>query len=757
MRIILYFICGWSIVHIRKVRIQNFRSLLDLEVDLENYLSIVVGKNNSGKTSLLLAMERFLEGGTTVRFELDDFNIEFQKRLENLLDEIVLPPEPYAFLGMSLRLFIEYADTDDLGNVGDKVIMDLDPDNHQIVLDFLYHLPAENLAALIRDFKAHKAKKAAENKAAKSASEYLRSELRRHFKLARRSVQFDQATSSVLEDNYVDLIKEHVRVEDIVSFKRINARRSVSNKDSERGLSLMSAKIYQAMDSDAQDGDVIESFKEALSDTDGQLNTIYDNLFKEVIEDVRQFGGIKEGDTQLKVMSSLKHYEMLGENTTVMYGQGAELHVLPESYNGLGYLNLISIIFEIKILLNEFKRGSHSKPADINLLFIEEPEAHTHPQMQAVFIKNIKRLVGRSIKNGQGVERPLQTLLSTHSSHIVAEFEFDDIKYFRKIDGRTRSNNLKDLQALYATTGFPGHYKFLKQYLTLNRSQLFFADKAILVEGDTERILLPAMMRKLDQSNEAASWVAGEIAPLALLSQNISIIEVGAHSQIYEIFLDFIGVKTLIVTDIDSAKDELDFKDGNPVLNQAGEQTSTRKAHPIEGATHTGNFALQFYFGKGPELDYYLTLDALGKTVRKDAANGWGAHVDGQLMCAFQIKENAPDGTEYHARSFEDAFFHVNRAFVAASTPQVPRVSMGFPSLVKKHLTAYLGGGSSYDMADKGISKKPSFAIEILLNSATTTSTQTRPDGIQKTFEHEFHNWNTPRYIEEGLEWIKRN
>lgn len=44
---------------------------------------------------------------------------------------------------MSLRLFIEYADTDNLGNVGDKVIMDLDPDNHQIVLDFLYHLPAE--------------------------------------------------------------------------------------------------------------------------------------------------------------------------------------------------------------------------------------------------------------------------------------------------------------------------------------------------------------------------------------------------------------------------------------------------------------------------------------------------------------------------------------------------------------------------------------------------------------------------------------
>lgn len=96
-----------------------------------------------------------------------------------------------------------------------------------------------------------------------------------------------------------------------------------------------------------------------------------------------------------------------------MYGHGVELPVLPESHNGLGYLNLISIIFEIKILLNEFKRGTAPRPADINLLFIEEPKAHTHPQMQAIFIKNIKILVGRSIRNADGIGRPLQTILST--------------------------------------------------------------------------------------------------------------------------------------------------------------------------------------------------------------------------------------------------------------------------------------------------------------------------------------------------------
>jgi predicted ATP-dependent endonuclease of OLD family len=360
--------------------------LRNLEVDLEEYLSIIVGKNNSGKTSLLLVLERFLGGNGNARFELDDFNIEFQKSLGDIIDGKVQPTDPTAICGISLRLFIEYGVDDDLANVGNRVIMDLDPENRTIVLDFHYHLAQENLAAMQRDFIAHKAKKGAK---AGSATDYLRDEHRRYFKNARRSVQFDHLTRSVVEDNYVDLIKENIPIDDIISFKRINARRSVSNRDSDRGLSTMSAKIYKAMSADSGDEEVFETFKDALKETDGQLDKIYANLFDEVIEDVRQFGGIREGDTQIKIKSALQHREMLEENTTVMYGHGHELPILPESHNGLGYLNLISIIFEIKILLNEFKRGSAPRPADINLLFIEEPEAHTHPQMQAVFIKNI--------------------------------------------------------------------------------------------------------------------------------------------------------------------------------------------------------------------------------------------------------------------------------------------------------------------------------------------------------------------------------
>ncbi|MCZ7936359.1 ATP-dependent nuclease [Agrobacterium salinitolerans] len=740
-----------------KIYIKNFRSLKNLQVDLEEYLSIIVGKNNSGKTSLLLALERFLATSGLPRFDFDDFNTDFQQHLIDLLEEKVQPDAPFPFCGISLRLFIQYDDHDDLANVGNAVIMDLDPENRWIILDFLYQLSPENLSSIKRAFQEHKDKKLKDGKKAKDARKFLREEQGKYFKPARRSVRFDHITGTVQEDDYVDLLNEAVRFDDIISFKRINARRSVSNKESDRSLSAMSAKIYNAMASDAGDEEVFETFKEALSNTDDQLDGIYADLFKGVISDVRSFGGIKEGDTEIKIRSTLQHRDLLQENTTVMYGQGLDL-TLPENYNGLGYLNLISIIFEIKIILNEFKRGQKPRPADINLLFIEEPEAHTHPQMQAIFIANIKRLVGRAISNADGISRPLQTILSTHSSHIVAESDFNDIKYFKRVDGYTQSRSLKELDDLYKSAGKGGHYAFLKQYLTLNRSQLFFADKAILVEGDTERILLPAMMRKIDQADAAKAYDDGILPPLALLSQNISVIEVGAHSQIYEIFLQFIGVKTLIITDIDSAKEALEFDElGVPVMNKQGEQKKTVRAHEIENATHTTNAALRFFHGVGPDISYFLGLNFEQKAVWKDPETGkWGPKVEGQVLCAYQISEKDGDGNEYHARSFEDAFFHLNRVFISNSTTEEPGIQKaGFPSLVEKHLKKYLAGGSSFEMAENGITRKPSFAIEILLNSATSTAKVASPLGPPKEFSFEYHNWNIPGYIEEGLRWIK--
>jgi len=75
-----------------------------------------------------------------------------------------------------------------------------------------------------------------------------------------------------------------------------------------------------------------------------------------------------------------------------------------------------------------------NEPADINLIYIEEPESHTHPQLQYIFIKNIKDLLKEhndELKES-GDFSCIQTLITTHSSHIVSDCNFDDLIYFKR-------------------------------------------------------------------------------------------------------------------------------------------------------------------------------------------------------------------------------------------------------------------------------------------------------------------------------------
>lgn len=59
--------------------------------------------------------------------------------------------------------------------------------------------------------------------------------------------------------------------------------------------------------------------------------------------------------------------------------------------------------------------------------------------------------------------------------------------------------------------------KFLLKYLTLTRADLYFADKAILVEGASERVFVPAAEEKL----------AARKPDTALLHQYVTLMEVG--------------------------------------------------------------------------------------------------------------------------------------------------------------------------------------------------------------------------------------
>lgn len=724
---------------VSKIKVSNYRLLKSLELDMEDDLSLIIGKNNCGKTSLLSILDKFIgKKAATPSFAYDDFNIDFQKKLEEIYttdkyQEIIAEFESvegnkWKNIGLSLKLFIEYTENDSLANIS-KLMMDLDPDNRTVVLLFEYVLDEDNFKKIKVDFLEYKSKKEKEMEEDEDSNtpdveikkrgslfcQFMKRNSKNYFKTFKKSIAFDTTSKQEDEAEFIDVINEKILLSPVINFNIIPANREISNKDSDRTLSILASEYYKRREESEQDSPEIKSFKDKLEETDTFLDGVYSGIFEKVVNKVELFGGIKKGDSIISIISTLQHRELLKGNTTVMYDHNEDSS-LPENYNGLGYLNLISIIFDIELLVNDFRRGNNinEEPADINLLFIEEPEAHTHPQMQYVFIKNIKNILKDASKgrDEQGAKKfNLQTLITSHSSHITSESKFDDIKYFFKVDKKNEiiAKNLKDLKAIYGDKEAE-YFKFLKQYLTLHRAELFFADKAIFIEGDTERILLPAMMKKIDQEDKDKGDKT-----LPLLSQNISIIEVGAYSHVFEKFFDFIGLKSLVITDIDSSKED---------------RTKCRVCDA--NAKLTTNASLSFFHNGMDKLDYFKKLLFDWKILRKKKGSNWVSNRKGKLLVIYQVEENT-----YHARSFEDAFFHLNRQLIIDNKPN-------FKSL--KNI-AYFDDTAkdSYDLASECVGKKPSLAMEILLNSKADTN------------NNEFSNWQIPAYIKEGLSWLKKD
>lgn len=683
-------------MRITKIEIKNFRLLRDFTIDLEENLSLVIGKNNTGKTSLLCLLEKFLKPSSG-NFSFDDFNLEFQKEIKSAFSSTY--ETSYEPLGISLNIHIEYFKEDDLSNLP---ILNLKVEENTIILAFEYLFRKENFISFRREFGEN-------NKLELDELGFLRKNLKQYFDKTIKAIDLK-------DKNNFTIITDKEKIKKIINFQAISAKRGVANEagDSGKRNKILSKLAYDYFENVDDSGEEYRwKLQKTLIDTDKQLTIAYKDTFRKVTDSIKRFS---YDESEVSIKSSLEELNILRENTSVVYKENAS--VLPEDYNGLGYMNLFAIIFYIHIICDEFKKihKKEEEPANINLLFIEEPEAHTHPQMQYVFIQNIKKL----LEEEKETLNNLQVVITTHSAHITSQSSFNDIKYLLRTDINTViAKNLKDLENKYSFDETEKrNFQFLKQYLTLHKSELFFSDKIIFIEGDTERILLPAMMKKID--NDHAETTGYQ----PLLSQNISTVDVGTNSKIFEKFLEFLGIKTLVITDLDSVKNieqkdktsgEIEKnKDGTPKTKQVG-------CNVIEG-TETSNDSLIFFLRK-KILKELIGLSEEGKILARESDN-WVQDENGQIYIAYQTEEN-----EYHARSFEDSFFALNLEFIRSNKDN-------FNSLKNKDKLDQ-SHPDFYDIADNCVKKKPGFATEILFYS-----------------DEAFTNWKVPEYITKGLLWL---
>lgn len=675
---------------IKKIYVQNYRLLKDFSLELKNDLSLIVGKNNCGKTSVLSVLEKIFNKSSSNTLTWEDISLSHRKEIYEKVKLVsdISEKDWEPILGINLQIWIQYSEIDSYQNI-QTFMMDLNPDNNFIILEFTYIIPIQELRDLnlqVSDFIDDFSK----------FESFMKKNMSKFFKMQIYSLGYDPLTQKVTEEKS-DLL-EMKDVCKLIKVRGISASREVSNKENNHSLSKTSNRFYKLNNGEDIDSNAINLLQSAILKADETLTKAYsgddsnEGIFTPVFERVKRFGG-NDSEAELAIHSSLSEKDILSNNTTLYYKHDDSL--LPETYNGLGYLNLYGIIFEIETVMADIKK----EPADINLVYIEEPESHTHPQLQYIFIKNIKDLLKEHDDElkARGDTSGIQTLITTHSSHIVSDCNFDDLIYFKRDNGTAVSKAFNSLKEEYGDEQLG--YKFVKQYLTLNSSELFFADKVICVEGDTERILIPTMMQKVDIANPINQ--ASNTMPL--LSQNISIIETGAHSQVFRKLFDFLGIKVLIITDIDPAN-----KNENNRMNSCS----------AVDATSTTNTSIKSFFNiSGDEIFSIVTQKSFAEKITSDD----------RIRIAYQIPE---DANGYQPASFEDAFIGLNKEFIIKHKD----------GLIEFEALKNFDDGEIedfYEFARNKVNKKSAFASSLLY------------------FEDEENTWKVPNYISEGLLWLR--
>ena len=283
---------------IKRIIVKNFRLLKDFSIDLEDELSLIVGKNNVGKTSLLLVLDKFLNGSSidsSKKIKYNDLNLDMQKKIEKLLDTELEEENEYKPLSVSLRIIVEYKETDCLDNIN-KILTNLDVGNNYFAIGFDYVLDYDRYKELHKDFNEAKAKYDADHEGREDVSsfdkkDFLDTRHQKYFHIVRKSIDVKVDNMELDEDNYVDLSTvQGFRMDSIFNFQFISARRNVNNKDVDKTLSEKTSNLYKAQEESEENKEARGRLIDHLKDTDKELTELYGDVFAEILKKIEKLG-----------------------------------------------------------------------------------------------------------------------------------------------------------------------------------------------------------------------------------------------------------------------------------------------------------------------------------------------------------------------------------------------------------------------------------------------------------------------------------
>jgi len=170
------------------------------------------------------------------------------------------------------------------------------------------------------------------------------------------------------------------------------------------------------------------------------------------------------------------------------------------------------------------------------ILAIEEPELYLHPNGQRKMMNVLRNI---SVKD--------QILACTHSNFFVDMYDYQNIIIVNR-DNSGPTNIFQVTEEIFKTEDKESRKRLKKtfRYLSLfdlSRSEMFFSKKVILVEGDTEKFILPFWASRLAQKDKKYDFS----------SNNICVIECGGKTNIH-IFMRVLNkfkIPYVVIHDID--------------------------------------------------------------------------------------------------------------------------------------------------------------------------------------------------------------
>jgi len=470
-------------MRIKKLRIHNYRSIRDLEVECPPMVTLI-GPNNHGKSNVLSALEFGLS--TSAKPIEEDFFLYRDSDDNELWVEMIFHQ-------------LTEQEKNDL--------------QHYMLYDNTIHIrkTAQLTAYGIKVFYSALVEQPKEEWLQADKASYYTSQERINNTPLRDFIRKTKITKSDVKNaqleyinKYRDKIAFKSKFEEISSKNKIilpelyliPAVRDLTDEIRIKTTTTFGRLLIRAIDETTKSNPDFIKAREQLKAVIDLLNTrsaneIQNNKLSQlerlIESELKSWGEIK-----VNIRVTPPEIEQIFESgIKVLVDDGTET-TADRKGNGL-QRSMIFALLRVWAKTVQFDRQEQSilnKQSNSLIFIIEEPELFLHPQAQ----RKLSILL-REIAEADGS----QVFISTHSTQFVNLENYKEIAIITKKSSREGSSIRQCTEELFKYSNTEKRRKEfnIAQWINPDRGEMFFARRVVFVEGATEKVILPFLAKKL--------------------------------------------------------------------------------------------------------------------------------------------------------------------------------------------------------------------------------------------------------------------